>query len=86
MYKPAANFDNVFVSQHPIVAEKIALTRDQKTDTKRFRELFKECGSLLGYEATADLKLVEVLNVHGTLFISNSNIIVPRSIDIIYRT
>lgn len=46
---------NVFASQHPLVAHKLARLRDTKTDPKRFRELVREIAALLAYEATADL-------------------------------
>lgn len=50
---------NVFASQHPLVAHKLARLRDTKTDPKRFRELVREIAALLAYEATADLAIVE---------------------------
>jgi uracil phosphoribosyltransferase len=46
---------NVFASQHPLVAHKLARLRDRNTDPKRFRELVREIAALLAYEATADL-------------------------------
>lgn len=48
---------NLFPSQHPLVAHKLARLRDQKTDPKKFRELLREISALLAYEATADLQL-----------------------------
>lgn len=48
---------NVYVSSHPLVAHKLTLLRDVRTEPKKFRELVRELGSLLTYEATADLKL-----------------------------
>ena len=50
--------DNVFPSQHPLVAHKLTKLRDRSTDPKKFRELIREIAALLAYEATADLKLV----------------------------
>lgn len=50
---------NVFASQHPLVAHKLARLRDTKTDPKRFRELVREIAGLLAYEATADLATVQ---------------------------
>lgn len=41
--------------QHPLVQHKIGLLRDASLSTKGFRELVTELGSLLAYEATADL-------------------------------
>jgi uracil phosphoribosyltransferase len=46
---------NVFVSDHPLVAHKLALLRDINTEPKKFRQLVKELASLLTYEATQDL-------------------------------
>jgi uracil phosphoribosyltransferase len=45
----------VSVSQHPLVAHKLAILRDRTTEPKRFRELVREITWLLGYEAMADL-------------------------------
>lgn len=42
--------------KHPLVKHKIGLMREHDTSTKRFRELAAEVGSLLTYEATADLE------------------------------
>jgi uracil phosphoribosyltransferase len=50
---------NVFASQHPLVAHKLARLRDIHTDPKRFRELVREIAGLLAYEATADLGSIE---------------------------
>ncbi len=47
---------NVFASQHPLVAHKVARLRDKNTDSKKFRELIREIAALLAYEATIDLK------------------------------
>ena len=41
--------------RHPLVRHKIGLLRDASLNTKDFRELVTELGSLLAYEATRDL-------------------------------
>lgn len=46
---------NVFESNHPLVKHKLTLLRDAETNPKKFRELVRELGALLTYEATADL-------------------------------
>jgi uracil phosphoribosyltransferase len=46
---------NLFPSQHPLVAHKVALLRDKHTEPKKFRELVREIAALLAYEATLDL-------------------------------
>jgi len=48
---------NVRVSAHPLVKHKLTLLRDVRTEHKKFRELIRELAMLLGYEATADLRL-----------------------------
>lgn len=48
---------NVFESNHPLVQHKLTRLRDKETKPKKFRELVRELGALLTYEATADLSL-----------------------------
>jgi uracil phosphoribosyltransferase len=48
---------NVFPSSHPLVAHKLTLLRNKKTEPKKFRELVREIAALMAYEATADLLL-----------------------------
>jgi len=50
---------SVHVSQHPLVQRKLTLLRRAATEHKKFRELIRELAMLLGYEATADLRLSE---------------------------
>ncbi|HCS38129.1 MAG TPA: uracil phosphoribosyltransferase [Anaerolineaceae bacterium] len=47
--------NNVYVSQHPMIAHKLAILRDKDTVHRQFRELVKEIAGLLAYEVTADL-------------------------------
>jgi uracil phosphoribosyltransferase len=46
---------NVHESQHPLIAHKLTKLRDVATEPKKFRELVRELGGLLCYEATQDL-------------------------------
>jgi uracil phosphoribosyltransferase len=50
----------VHVSAHPLVRHKLSLLRQTTTEPKKFRELVRELGTLLAYEATADLALAPV--------------------------
>jgi len=50
--------NNVFPSQHPLVAHKLGLLRSVDTKPKKFRELVRELAILLAYEATTDLETV----------------------------
>ncbi|MGA9533812.1 MAG: uracil phosphoribosyltransferase [Anaerolineales bacterium] len=51
---------NVFPSNHPLVAHKLTKLRDEKTDSRKFRELLREISVLLTYEATLDLHTEDV--------------------------
>ncbi|MDG6882155.1 Uracil phosphoribosyltransferase [Phocoenobacter uteri] len=46
--------------KHPLVKHKLGLMRAADVNTKHFRELATEIGSLLTYEATADLETEKV--------------------------
>jgi uracil phosphoribosyltransferase len=46
---------NIVEVRHPLVQHKIGLMRNAALSTKDFRELANELGTLLAYEATADL-------------------------------
>lgn len=48
--------ENVFESTHPLVRHKLTRLRDKATLPKKFRELVRELGALLTYEATMDLQ------------------------------
>ena len=48
---------NLIISKHPLVAHKLTLMRNVETKPKKFRELVREMGGLLAYEATLDLDI-----------------------------
>ena len=52
--------NGVTVVDHPLVQHKLTLMRKKDTSTKSFRQLLKEIGSLICYEVTRDLPLVDV--------------------------
>ena len=52
--------NSVHVVSHPLVQHKLTLIRGKNVSTKSFRELLKEIGTLLCYEVTRDLPLMEV--------------------------
>ena len=43
---------------HPLIEHKLSILRDKNTGTKEFRELIKEIGMFLCYEAMKDVELV----------------------------
>lgn len=47
----------IYVFDHPLIQHKTALMRMEETTTKDFRDLAKEIGMLMGYEATRNLPL-----------------------------
>jgi uracil phosphoribosyltransferase len=47
------------IVDHPLVQHKLSLMRAQDTPTGAFRQLMREVGLLLGYEATRDLPTIE---------------------------
>lgn len=49
----------VFASNHPLIQHKLSILRDKNTKSQEFRSLVTELGTLLCYEATRDLPLVE---------------------------
>lgn len=52
-----SSYDNVFVLDHPLVQNKLAIIRDINTKDKQFREVVAELAILIFYEASRDLKL-----------------------------
>ncbi|MGB5445134.1 MAG: uracil phosphoribosyltransferase [Psychromonas sp.] len=50
--------------KHPLIQHKLGLLREGDISTKRFREIAREVGSLLTYEATTDLEL-ETVKIQG---------------------
>jgi len=45
----------VVLAEHPLIAHKLTLLRDRKTDSPTFRHLVEELVTLLAYEATRDI-------------------------------
>jgi uracil phosphoribosyltransferase len=52
--------NKVFIMDHPLIQHKLTFLRDKNTGTKHFRELVNEIATLMCYEATRDLPLMEV--------------------------
>ena len=47
----------VFVCDHPLIQHKLTYIRDERTNTKDFRELVDEVATLMAYEITRDVPL-----------------------------
>ncbi|MGB7391583.1 uracil phosphoribosyltransferase [Marinomonas sp.] len=52
-------YPDIFVINHPFVKHKLTSLRDKNTNTREFRMLVEELGTLIGYEATRDLETVD---------------------------
>lgn len=50
----------VLVFNHPLMSEKLSIIRNEKTNTKDFRQAIKEIATLMTYEATKNLETIEV--------------------------
>ena len=50
----------VVVMDHPLIQHKIGIIRREETSSKEFRKMISEVAMLMCYEATRDLKLVDV--------------------------
>jgi uracil phosphoribosyltransferase len=54
-------FPNLTIVDHPLIRHKLAVLRSRETPKKTFRELVDEISMLMGYEATKDLPLEDVV-------------------------
>ena len=52
-------YKNVTIMDHPLIIHKISKMRDVATSSKEFREYVNEIATLMGYEVTRDLPLVD---------------------------
>ncbi len=50
---------NLLIMDHPLIQHKLSILRDVNTGTKEFKELVDEIATLIAYEATRDLPLME---------------------------
>ena len=72
----------VYVFDHPLIQHKTAMIRKTDTTVKDFRDLVKEIGMLMGYEATRHLELEEV-EIQTPLTVTKKNMLKGESIAII---
>src|SRR5256885_11497833 len=57
MIERVEEFPSLTIIRHPLVQHKLTILRDQKTETKHFKELVDEIAMLMAYEATGELNL-----------------------------
>ena len=70
---------NVCVFDHPLIQHKLSILRNKDTGTKEFRELISEIATLMCYEATRDLPLMDV-KVETPLAIADAKIIAGKTL------
>lgn len=71
--------ENVFLMDHPLIQHKLTIMRDVNTSTKGFRELVGEVATLMCYEATRDLPLMEV-ETETPLMVTKTKVIAGRKL------
>lgn len=70
---------NLFIMDHPLIQHKLTIMRDVNTSTKGFRELVEEVATLMCYEATRDLPLMEV-DTETPLMVTKTKVIAGRKL------
>ncbi len=72
----------VHVFDHPLIQHKLTHIRDVNTGTKEFRELVDEVATLMAYEITRELPLMEV-EVETPVKKANSKVLAGKKLGII---
>lgn len=57
MIERVAEFPSLIIIRHPLVQHKLTILRDERTQTKHFKELVDEIAMLMAYEATSELSV-----------------------------
>ena len=57
MIERVKEFPSLIIIRHPLVQHKLTILRDQRTQTKHFKELVDEIAMLMAYEATSELSI-----------------------------
>lgn len=57
MIERLEEFPSLIIIRHPLVQHKLTILRDQRTQTKHFKELVDEIATLMAYEATSELSI-----------------------------
>jgi uracil phosphoribosyltransferase len=72
----------VFLCDHPLIQHKLTYIRDERTNTKDFRELVDEVATLMAYEITRDVPL-ERTTVKTPVATADAKIISGRMLGLI---
>lgn len=70
---------NVSIFDHPLIQHKLAIIRNKDTGTKEFREIISEIATLMCFEATRDLPLMDV-KVQTPIAVADAKMIAGRTL------
>ena len=71
--------ENVCIFDHPLIQHKLAILRNKDTGTKEFRELISEIATLMCFEATRDLPLMDV-KIETPLAVADAKMIAGKTL------
>ena len=71
--------NNVCIFDHPLIQHKLAIIRNKDTGTKEFREIISEIATLMCYEATRDLPLMDV-KVETPIAVADAKMIAGKTL------
>ncbi|MGB0694841.1 MAG: uracil phosphoribosyltransferase [Rhodospirillaceae bacterium] len=80
--KQADGFPTVMVVDHPLVQHKLSHMRDKATSTRKFRQLLREIGLLMGYELTRSLPMTTT-NIETPLTDYDAPVIAGRKLAVV---
>ncbi|MBM7706159.1 uracil phosphoribosyltransferase [Chryseomicrobium aureum] len=72
----------VFVFDHPLIQHKLTYIRSVETGTKEFRELVDEVATLMAFEITRDMPLVET-EVETPVTVTKSKVLAGKKMGIV---
>lgn len=72
----------VFVFDHPLIQHKLTYIRSVQTGTKEFRELVDEVATLMAFEITRDMPLVET-EVETPVTVTKSKVLAGKKMGIV---
>lgn len=72
----------VYVFDHPLIQHKLTYIRDKNTGTKEFRELVDEVATLMAFEITRDMPLVEI-EVETPVMTAKSKVLAGKKLAIV---
>ena len=71
--------ENVCIFDHPLIQHKLAIIRNKETGTKEFREIISDIATLMCYEATRDLPLMDI-KVPTPIAVANAKMIAGKTL------